>query len=216
MHLRFFFAYLLSAIFALSLFAQSTVPDSTNNAFIIKASLFSLFEGDIPLYIEKKVHPQLSFELGAGITTKAHFSDLLDPNNNNYYSGNKSATAGLSFSSSVRYYTTPKSIFGGTYFAPTYRLRSHNIKTPVCDNLLNKTTYKNEHLRRHDFFMQMGFQNHLSQKIVLDIFIGSGIRLSRYHKLFCEYDGNSYQSFHALQQATTFYFTTGIKIGFVL
>ena len=179
---------------------------------LVKLSVLEAFSGDLSLYYERILKPNLSGEVGLGITLDDYLTVAFD--NTSINSSDRTALMGTSFGLGLRYY--PFRASEDFYFAPEYKFRYyHNTYNPngstsgSIDVFEEKKTISN-------FRMTVGYVYFFDDKIFIDYFAGIGVGVVKNSYYDSVYDGNTqtynYELISTSQPRPRL--TLGVKFGF--
>ncbi|MAZ96357.1 MAG: hypothetical protein CMP53_02405 [Flavobacteriales bacterium] len=171
----------------------------------IKISPAALIAGEIPISYELKVSDYLTVEAGLGITTYNVTEDLIRG-----YSvrGDGETVSKVSYSTlfNTKFFPEGNSFQDGYYIAFNLNLRNYVQDFTTLDNFGTDTTV-NEFFRWADIGFTTGLQSRPSEKMIIDWYIGAGIRQKNrsttdYEQVFDPISG-IYQGQYILQQKTS-------------
>jgi len=142
----------------------------------VKMNPLLFFRGDIPIYIELSITPQLAVEIGAGVTLTDYFSTYMHP----YISDdsfNYTLNPELGYSGRIRlkYYAAN---YGyqpeGAYFALDYRLQSYNSTLKSIGTITNL----DQSLSRlnNDVRFSVGYVKYWGDNFFIEPYAGFGVR----------------------------------------
>lgn len=140
----------------------------------IKISPAALVAGDIPISYEHKVSDYITVEAGLGITTYNVTEDLIRG-----YSirgdGETVSKVGYSALFNTKFFPEGNSFQDGYYIAFNLNLRNYAQDFTTLDNFGTDTTVS-EFFRWADIGFTTGLQSRPSEKMIIDWYIGAGIR----------------------------------------
>jgi hypothetical protein len=171
----------------------------------IKISPAALVAGDIPISYEHKVSDYITVEAGLGITTYNVTEDLIRG-----YSirGDGETVSKVSYSTlfNTKFFPEGNSFQDGYYIAFNLNLRNYAQDFTTLDNFGTDTTV-NEFFRWADIGFTTGLQSRPSEKMIIDWYIGAGIRQKNrsttdYEQVFDPVSG-IYEGVYILQEKTS-------------
>lgn len=171
----------------------------------IKISPAALVAGDIPISYEHKVSDYITVEAGLGITTYNVTEDLIRG-----YSirgdGETVSKVGYSALFNSKFFPEGNSFQDGYYIAFNLNLRNYAQDFTTLDNFGTDTTV-NEFFRWADIGFTTGLQSRPSEKMIIDWYIGAGIRQKNrsttdYEQVFDPISG-IYQGVYILKEKTS-------------
>ena len=156
--------------------AKDSEPSYYNN--LIKLSILEAFSGDIAFYYERIIKPNMSAEVGLGLTVSDYLTIMLDnlEETANNLASDRTAKIGTSFALGFRYY--PFKASEEFYFAPEFKFRYyHNTFTPYntttllplySSPLLESKTSSNMRIT-------VGYMYFIDKNIFVDMYGGLGL-----------------------------------------
>ena len=146
------------------------------NAFKLNPLVF--LTGEIPLYYERALSPQISFEIAVGYTFRNYVS-LLYGNEADDFGGGVEILPNPSFHFAVRYYFEPNLELEGLYLSPEFSYRKYS-KTIAVKDADGRFTDQNNLDERvyNDVKVLIGYQSlSHSSNWMLDFYTGLGVRV---------------------------------------
>jgi len=146
------------------------------NAFKLNPLIF--LTGEIPVYYERALSPQISFEIALGYTFRNYMS-LLYGNEADDFGGGVEILPNPSFHFAVRYYFEPNLELEGLYLSPefSYRKYSKNIAVKDADGRFTDENNLDER-KFNDIKVLIGYQSlSHSSNWLLDFYTGLGVRV---------------------------------------
>ncbi|MFC5270789.1 DUF3575 domain-containing protein [Adhaeribacter terreus] len=161
-------------------FTTKKVAEKTPLHTCIKMNPLLLLQGDIPVYLERKIAKKLTIEFGLGMTYDNVVTDALDPD---HYSETttKENLMGYSVAAGLRYY--PSSTYEtmeGYYFAPEVRYRKYKS---VANQYLEEPINVKQGRDFTDFKLGFGYVDFIEDHIFIDMYTGVGMRKRNYFNM---------------------------------
>ena len=140
----------------------------------IKISPAALVAGDIPISYEHKISDYLTIEAGLGITTYNVTEDLIHGYSTRV---NSETVSKVNYSSlfNTKFFPEGNSFQDGYYIAFNLNLRNYKQDFATVNSCGTDTTIK-ESFRWADVGFTAGLHSRPSEKMILDWYIGAGIR----------------------------------------
>lgn len=140
----------------------------------LKISPAALIAGEIPLSYEHKVSDYMTVEGGLGITTYNLTEDLIRGYSER---GDGETVSTVSYSAlfNAKFFPEGNAFQDGYYVAFNLNLRNYTQDFTTLDAFGTDTTV-NEFFRWSDIGFTMGYQSRPSEKMIVDWYIGAGIR----------------------------------------
>lgn len=187
---------------------------------VVKLNVFSIFAGDIAMHYERKLADKISVEAGTGVTLRDFLAaavsadDYNDINQGSSQDYRRDYLLGYSFNVGLRVY--PSGAMEEFYFMPDFRFRKYNSEY-IPDGAV---TGVKEFVKMSDYKMNIGYVNYIDDNIILDYYVGIGIRkkVSSVYGTTEKYDPNlGYYTEEGLIYKDRFVpaITLGLKFGFV-
>ncbi|RMG83907.1 MAG: hypothetical protein D6707_00145, partial [Bacteroidetes bacterium] len=137
----------------------------SNSKNIVKINATSIINGDLPVYYERPLTNSFSVELGAGLLLPYYFPEIFFPDETDYEPITNS-NLGYSLWFFPKIYLFSPSEF--SYVGFMYRRRAYQNEQTVIYN---------------DFTISSGYQINPVKRLVLDIYLGVGIRFKTQESL---------------------------------
>jgi hypothetical protein len=192
---------------------KRTVHDK-NFHTAVKINPLLIFNGDIPVYVERRLRDKISVEGSVGFTYQDYFNEviLLD----GYENYKRYPKPGYSFSGALRYYPSNYTrALDEFYFGPEIRYRRYNSE--VEDLSANPATLSRlvEYRTLIDFKMTFGYMAYVADNVMFDIYGGIGIRHRDMRQAKYDYSYSSSTSQLSLESTNDFIPTiaAGVKFG---
>ncbi len=166
-------------------------------ANVIKFSLLSWVNGNIPLYYERRVAPWLGLQFGLGLTTRDFVADGVtyivsglrdvppaDYNNYAFYANQgRKSSVGFYVSFQPKFYPGRRGL-AGFFVSPMVEFKRYDFRASYVDpNVVSDveqptylTTKMGEYRNAVDFTINIGRQWLLPSKVSLEIMAGAGFR----------------------------------------
>jgi len=148
--------------------------------------------GDYPLYYERMFGTTFSIELGAGVTYQNYTRPITDLYGNANYSSldvTRSYQLGSTYSVSSKIYLEDD-CFEGSYLALCYRNRVYKDEVTAYQGGVLATPMK-ESQRLNSFTFNYGYVFHLGKGIMLDYYVGIGLRTVTSSEFTSTYNSSS-------------------------
>jgi hypothetical protein len=192
---------------------QRTVRDK-NFHMAVKINPLLIFNGDIPVYVERRLKDKISVEGSVGFTYQDYFNELIL--SDGYENYKRYAKPGYSASAALRYYPSNYTrALDEFYFGPEIRYRRYNSE--VEDLSANPTTLSRlvEYRTLIDFKMTFGYMAYVADNVMFDIYGGIGIRHRDMLQAKYDYSYTSSTSQLSLESTNDFIPTiaAGVKFG---
>ncbi len=194
---------------------QFETANNEDYKYAVKINPLLILSGDIPFYFEYKLTKKLSAEVAAGPTIRNFW---LEAFNEDLYGSApvNSNKIGRSLRAALRFYpSNSDEAIVGYYFAPEIMIRRFYSGTQFNDYSTNPTTLRDYVLETNqtDFKMVFGYQDSFDSNLIIDYYVGFGLRNSE--KDVVDYDSNSttYLSV-SKEKGVNPTFTLGLKLGF--
>lgn len=149
---------------------------AVKNSFKLNPLIF--LTGEIPIYYERSLSPQISFEFALGLTFRNYLS-VLYGNEADDLGGGVEVTPNPSFHFAIRYYFEPNFEQEGLYVSPefSYRKYSKNISEKDPDGRFSDRSNLDERIY-WDVKALVGYQSiSHSSNWLLDFYTGLGVRV---------------------------------------
>lgn|GEM_PF-509429 len=156
--------------------AQFDTVDCVKNVFKINPLLF--FRGEIPLYYERALTPNLSLELGLGVTMRDYIASSLGSNDADDYGAGTEIIPNLSFHMAARFYFGDDLEPQGFYVQPEFAhlVYSKDIREKAPNGELTDVRNLDERTF-NDLRVLAGFQMlSSSSNWLVDVYGGLGLR----------------------------------------
>jgi hypothetical protein len=161
--------FILITISLLKPLKAQEISDSSN---VVKLNLSALLTRNFSVQYERKVSPKVAVALGihflpfGKLPYQNIVSDIADVNNIDFTRAN---IGSFGIVPEVRFYPGNKGALRGFYFGPFISYSRYKTDLPI--NYSNKTGVFNGDISTITGGLQIGFQNKLSKKVYLDIWI---------------------------------------------
>lgn len=194
---------------------QFETANTEDYKYAVKINPLLILSGDIPFYFEYKLTKKLSAEVAVGPTIRNFWLEAL---NDEYYSATpiNSNKIGRSLRAALRFYpsSTDEAIVG-YYFAPEIMIRRFYSGSQFSDYSTNPTTYRDFILESNqtDFKMIFGYQDSFDSNLIIDYYIGFGLRSSEYETVNDDSGSATYLTVDKVKGVNPT-FTLGLKLGF--
>ncbi len=153
---------------------------NTEQNWAIKVNPILMLNGDLPLFIERRITKSTSVELAIGFTTRDYMLDLFEDEIFSESIDAREFSPGLSFQAGFRYFpSSSEEAIQGFYLAPEIRNRTYNSDiTFQCNTSLPSATAYNEVRKYTDYKLSIGYQelDGFSEDVVLDYYVSFGMR----------------------------------------
>lgn len=149
---------------------------AVKNSF--KLNPLAFLTGEIPIYYERALSPQISFEVAVGMTFRNYLS-LLYGNEADDFGGGVEILPNPSFHFAIRYYFEANLELEGLYLSPefSYRKYSKNISEKDADGQFTEQSNLDER-KFNDIKILIGYQSlSHSSNWLLDFYTGLGVRV---------------------------------------
>jgi len=179
---------------------------------LIKVNPLMILNGDIPVYIERRVSDHFSIEAGVGVTQLdyLYYGFTIDSSPTT----NRIASLGFSFRSSTRFYpSTYTKALEDFYIGPEVRFRQYNTEVKCEPSLIPIP----ESRTRIDFKISGGYIFYLADRVIIDTYGGIGLKSINIDRTECtDENGNVAPggSKHLSGKGVLPLFALGVKIGF--
>jgi hypothetical protein len=156
---------------------------------IIKINPLLFFLGDIPVNYERSLNNRWSVEAGAGITRRNYIHEFWeaasDPEGG-YNLDARIAKTGYSARAGLRFYPTDAGKLQGFYFASEFLHRMYasevmKVHPDERNRFISETLPANRYLS--DARIVIGFNDFFESKMMVDYYIGLGLRSKIVHKV---------------------------------
>jgi hypothetical protein len=183
---------------------------------LIKINPLLIFNGDIPIYFERRLGDKYSVEAGLGITHTDYIYEAFHIDDYYYYDEDfeRNAKIGYSVSGSFKYYPSNYTkALDEFYFGPEIRHRRYNTEVTDCGTS-SLTGYLPEFRVLTDFKFVVGYIFYISDNVVVDLYGGIGMRKRNSSRAFCDDSGSvrviDYERINDISPTIS----TGFKFGF--
>jgi hypothetical protein len=192
---------------------KRTVRDK-NFHTVIKINPLLVFNGDIPVYAERRLRDKISVEGSVGFTYQDYFNELvlLD----GYENYKRYPKPGYSFSGALKYYPSNYTrALDEFYFGPEIRYRRYNSEVEDLSATPATLSRLVEYRTLIDFKMTFGYMAYVADNVLFDIYGGIGIRHRDMVQAKYDYSYSSSTSQVFLESTNDFIPTlaAGVKFG---
>ncbi|MDX5442725.1 MAG: hypothetical protein LPJ89_02960 [Hymenobacteraceae bacterium] len=157
---------------------KSAQPERVN---FLKINPLLILNGDVPIYYERGLFPNVSLEVGLGMTMQDVMVDFMEEEDDTPADEKitKSHGFGISYRISPRFYPSFKyEGYTGWYFAPMFRQQIYNATVTQINkekfNVAQQQTVT-------DIKMLIGYQADLDyDRVILDVYTGIGPKMTNY------------------------------------
>ncbi len=191
---------------------------SDNYKLAVKLNPILILFGEIPVYFEHRLGEKLSGEMAVGVTLRNYYLDIADNDN----SSNTSEVIdndkfGYSFRAALKFYpSSAEEPILGYYFAPEIMTRmyyrSFQYKQGFVPAAASSDTYNLKKIQT-DFKILFGYQDYLDANILIDYYLGFGIRNVNMEESNSDINSPKYGDI-GTKRSRTPVFTAGVKLGF--
>lgn len=194
---------------------QFETATNQNYKYAVKINPLLVLSGDIPFYFEYKLTKRLSAEVGVGPTIRNFWLEAFQ---DEFYAATpiNSNKIGRSLRASLRFYpSSTDEAISGYYFAPEIMLRRFYSGVQFNDYNTNPTTLREYVLETNqtDFKMVFGYQDSFDSNLIIDYYVGFGLRTSDKEEVDYESNSATYLKVIGLEEVNPT-FTLGLKLGF--
>lgn len=180
---------------------------------LVKLNPLALFNGDLPVYYERRLGDQLSAEAGVGLTYSFDLWNKLFGLSPSY----ETHTPRLGYSARVALHFFPNKYIAAPeewYFGPEIAYRHYGTTLSECGGYVDPIGVK-ESRNYLDFKVHVGYILFVTDAVFFDFYAGFGMRYRDYFFANCDYSG----PVTVIQQPThdaawVPAIATGIKFGF--
>ena len=179
---------------------QFETATNQNYKYAVKINPLLVLSGDIPFYFEYKLTKRLSAEVGVGPTIRNFWLEAFQ---DEFYAATpiNSNKIGRSLRASLRFYpSSTDEAISGYYFAPEIMLRRFYSEYVLETN-------------QTDFKMVFGYQDSFDSNLIIDYYVGFGLRTSDKEEVDYESNSATYLKVIGLEEVNPT-FTLGLKLGF--
>ena len=190
-------------------------PDSLSRVDVaIKVNPLLLFRGEIPLYVEKKLSPNISIEAAAELTRKDPFSGVFDHDLDNL-SGIVRGESGFGYKLALRYYFIPSEELNGGYISVEYAKREMKKSFALQDTLGLELDERILDLREFTDIKIVGGLQRLSyyNNFFIDLYAGIGYRIKRFQEVHLNIESEQPSHLIIPTEGDNVAFFIGFKVG---
>ncbi|MBW8050799.1 MAG: hypothetical protein FVQ77_10785 [Cytophagales bacterium] len=178
---------------------------------LIKVNPLMILNGDIPIYIERRVSDHFAIEAGIGITQYdyIYYAFTVDTN---FTQTKRTASIGLSFRASARFYpSTYTKALEDFYIGPEVRFRNY-VTEVSCGS---SSIFPNSESRTQiDFKITGGYIFYLADRVIIDTYGGIGLRSKNINRWDCKDPQGIAGPTNEIKKNVAPVIALGVKIGF--
>ena len=151
----------------------------------LKVAPLLIFNGEIPIFYERRLGEHTSVEIGIGITTEDFFYDGISGEFNTYET--RETRTGYTIAGSFRFYPSKYTMaMDEMYFGPSVRYKHYNTTFTSCDG----TPYDYPESREIiDFQLSGGYVYWVTDRVMFDVYGGIGMRTKIIEQAYCDVSG---------------------------
>jgi hypothetical protein len=179
---------------------------------LIKINPLLILNGDIPIYVERRIKDQISLEGGIGFTHMDYVTNIFTVNNQNGNPDVRKANPGYSLMVAAKFYPSKYTkALDEFYFGPEIRYRKYNTEVQDCSSP-SSAIFIPETRILTDFKLTIGYISYISDRVIVDFYGGIGMR----SRNITSYSCNSSSTAMVLKQVNDMVpvISAGIKLGF--
>jgi hypothetical protein len=179
---------------------------------LIKINPLLIFNGDIPIYWERRIKDQVSVEAGLGFTHMDYVNNIFTLSDQTGNLEVRNAKPGYSLMIAAKYYPSKfTKALDDIYFGPEIRYRKYNTEVEDCSPT-SLTGFVAEDRTLIDFKLNVGYIYYLSDRVIVDFYGGIGMRSRNINSSTCNNSRTAMISTHINDMVPVI--SAGIKLGF--